>query len=63
MPEDGKRNRGGRIRHGEAPSKKTWKRCVSDGMEPAGSPVTARDGGFLSPDALRETGGPKSMSH
>ena len=36
---------------------KTWKRWVSTGMEPAGSPVTVRDGDFSSPDAQRGTGG------
>ena len=30
------------------------------GMEPAGSPVTVRDGDYSSPDAQRGTGGPKS---
>ena len=29
-------------------------------MEPAGSPVTVRDGDFSSPDAPRGTGEPKS---
>ena len=62
VPEDGRRNRGGQRKHGEAPSKKTWKRCVSVGMEPAGSPVTVIDGDFSSPDAPRRTGGPKYKS-
>ena len=44
---------GGRRRHSEAPSKKTWKTWVLAGMEPARSPVTVRD-------APRGTGGPKS---
>ena len=38
----------------------TWKRWVLAGMEPAGSPVTVKDGDFSSPDAPRGTGGPKS---
>ena len=37
-------------------SKKTSKRLVSAGMEPAGSLVTVMDGGFSSPDAPRGTG-------
>ena len=51
---------GGRRRHDEAPSKTTWKRWVSAGMDPAGSPVTVKDGDFSSPDAPRGTGGPNS---
>ena len=58
VPEDGRR--GGRRRHGEAHSKKTWKRWVSAGMDPAGAPVTVRDGDFSSPNAPRGTGGTKS---
>ena len=50
----------GRTRHGEAPSKKTWKRWVLAGMEPTGSPVTVRDGDLLSPGGPRGTVGPKS---
>ena len=50
----------GRRRHGEAPSKKTSKRWVLAGMEPAASPVTVMDGGFSLPYAPRGTGGPKS---
>ena len=34
---------------------------MSAGMEPAGSPVTVRDGDFSSPDAPRGTGRPKSL--
>ena len=50
------RKRGGRRRRQcEAPSKKTWKRCVLAGMEPAGSPVVVKDGDFSSPDAPRGT--------
>ena len=60
MPEDGRRKRGGQIRHVGVHFKKTSKRWVSAGMEPAGSPVTAMDGGVSSPDAPRGTGGPKS---
>ena len=42
----------------ELRSKKTWKRWVSAGMEPAGSPVIiVRDGYCSSPDAPRGTGG------
>ena len=52
--------RGGRRSCGEVLSKKTWKRWVLAGMEPAGSPVIARDGDFSSPDAPRGTSGPKS---
>ena len=48
-----KKEGGGRIRHGEALSKKTWKRWVSADMEPAGSPVTVRDGDSCRP-MLRE---------
>ena len=44
----------------EAPSKRTWKRWMSAGMGPAGSPVTVMDGGTSSPDAPKGTGGPKS---
>ena len=51
---------GGRRRRGVALSKKTSERWVSAGMEPAGSPVTVMDGGTLSPDAPRGTGGPMS---
>ena len=53
---------GGRRRHGEVHSKKTWKRWVAAGMEPAGFPVTVTvtDGDFSSPDAPRGTGGLKS---
>ena len=57
VPEDGRRKRGGRKRHREAHSTKRW---VSAGMEPAGLPVTVRDGDFSSPDAPRGTRGPKS---
>ena len=35
---------------------KTWKRWVSAGMEPAGSPVTKTDGDFSSPNAPTGTG-------
>ena len=55
----GRGERGDRRRHGEAPSKKIWKRWVSAGIEPAGSPVTVRDGDFLSSDAPRGKCGPK----
>ena len=51
---------GGQRRHGEAPSKQTWKKWVSAGIESAGSAVTVRDGDLSSPDAPRGTGGPKS---
>ncbi len=51
---------GDRRRHGGVHSKKTWKRWVSAGMEPARSPVTVIYGDFSSPDAPRGTGGPKS---
>ena len=52
---------GGRRRHGEALSNKSWMRCVSAGMEPAGSPVTETDGNFSSPYVSRGTGGIKSI--
>ena len=55
-----KKKEGGRRRHAEIHSEKTWRRWVSTGMDPAGSPVTATDGDFSSPDAPRGTGGPKS---
>ena len=45
---------------GEALSKKTWKRWVSAGMEPAESSGTVIDGDISSPGAPRGTGGPKS---
>ena len=45
---------GGRRRHGEAPSKKTWKRLVLADMKPTGSPLTDTDEDFSSPDAPRE---------
>ena len=57
VPEDGRRKRGLR-RHGEVLSQKTWKRWVSAGMEPTGSPVTVKNGDLSSPDASRGTGGP-----
>ena len=50
---------GGRRRHCEVHSKKTWERWVLAGMEPTGSPVIVRDEGFSSPDALRGTDRPK----
>ena len=50
----------GQRRHGEVLSKKTRKRWVLAGMEPAGSPLTVRDGDFSSSDAPRGTGGPTS---
>ena len=59
VSEDDRRKRGGRRRHGEVHSKKTWKRLVSAGMEPAGSPVTVRDGDFSSLGAPRGTDIPK----
>ena len=46
VPEAGRGKRRGRRMHGEVLSKKTWKRWVSSGMAPAGSPVTEIDGGF-----------------
>ena len=52
---------GSQRRHGKVLSKKTWKRWVSAGMEPAGSPVTVRDWDFSSPDAPRGTGKSKSF--
>ena len=57
VPEEGRRKRG---RHGEVHSKKTWKRGVSAGTEPAGSPVTETDEDFSSPNAPRGTGRVKS---
>ena len=48
-----KRGGGEARRHGDVHSKKTWKRWVLAGVEPAGSPVTVRDGDFSSPDAPR----------
>ena len=61
VPEDGRKEGGGeRRRLGEIHSKKTWPRWVSAGMEPAGSPMTVRDGDLSSPDAPRGTGGTKS---
>ena len=54
MAEDGRIKRGGRRIRGEVHSKKTWKRWVSAGKEPAGSPVTETDGDFSSP-MLRES--------
>ena len=61
VPEDGRRKRGGRIRHGEEPSKKTWKRWVLAGMEPAGLGVTVGDGDFCRP-MLREEHADLSLS-
>ena len=58
----GEEREGGRRRHGVVHSKKTWKRWVSAGMEPAGSPVTVKDGDFPSPKAPRGTGGTKSKN-
>ena len=59
VAEDCRRKREGRRRHGEVLSKNTCKRWLSAGTEPAGSPVTVRDGDFQSPDALRATCGPR----
>ena len=50
---------GGRIRHGKVHSKKTRKRWVSAGMNPA---VTVKDGYIVSPADPRGTGGPKSKA-
>ena len=60
VPEDGRRKRGRPKKNRGKHSRKSWKRWVLAGMEPAGSPVIVRDGDFSSPDAPRGTGGPKS---
>ena len=50
VPEDGRRKRGNRKRHGEA---LIWKRWVLADMNPTGSPVIVRVGHFSLADALR----------
>ena len=46
--------------HGVGTLKDDLEEMVITRMEPAGSPVTMRDGDFSSPDASRGTAGPKS---
>ena len=54
---------GGRRRHGEAHSKKTWKRCVSAGMGPKESPATETNGDSSSPGAPLGTAGTSLKCH
>ena len=41
--------------------RRSWKRWVSAGMKPVGSPMTETDGDFSSPNAPRRTDGPTSI--